>query len=138
MYKDFRSAILEILGAQENQEALLNGIAGMGHGVNEIPGSIVSVETAPSRHKNITIPSNSPNSKLLDVNLHHPNNLMGQNVSKNSTVPSNSLENLPLIIWVIGGPGSNKSTLCLKAIALNQGWGHFRYIYIYKIHLPLS
>lgn len=43
MYKDFRGAVLDILGAQENQEALLNGVVGMGHGVDDIPGSIVSV-----------------------------------------------------------------------------------------------
>ena len=43
VYKDFRGAVLDILGAQENQEALLNGVVGMGHGVDDIPGSIVSV-----------------------------------------------------------------------------------------------
>lgn len=30
------------------------------------------------------------------------------------------------LFLVIGGPGSNKSTLCLKAVALNPGWSHFR------------
>lgn len=49
MYRDFRTAVLDILGSQENQEALLNGVAGMGKGANEIPGSIVSVDTAPSQ-----------------------------------------------------------------------------------------
>lgn len=47
VYKDFRSAIFEILGMQDNQNALLNGVVGMGRGANEIPGTIVSVETAP-------------------------------------------------------------------------------------------
>ena len=56
MYKDFRTAVLDILGAQENQEALLNGVAGMGRGVDDIPGSIVSVDTAPSQPKVIAAP----------------------------------------------------------------------------------
>lgn len=121
--------VLDILGAQENQEALLNGVAGMGKGINEIPGSIVSVETAPSQHKNVTVPSveTPTNAKIRDSDVLHPNNLMGQNVT-DQNVPAQSLENLPPIIWVIGGPGSNKATLCLKAIGLNPGWGHFRFV----------
>lgn len=127
MYKDFRVAVLDILGAQDNQEALLNGVAGMGKGVNEIPGSIVSVETAPSQHKNvITVTAETPTNALLrDGNLMHPNTLMGQNINTND-VPVNSLVNLPPIIFVIGGPGSNKATLCLKAIGMIPEWGHFR------------
>lgn len=129
VYKDFRMTVLDILGAQENQEALLNGVAGMGKGINEIPGSIVSVETAPSQHKNVTAPSaeTPTNAKIRDNNVLHPNNLMGQNIT-DQNVPAQSLEKLPPVIWIIGGPGSNKSTLCLKAIALNPGWGHFRFV----------
>lgn len=32
--------------------------------------------------------------------------------------------NIPKIIFVIGGPGSNKATLCLKAVGMNPGWSH--------------
>lgn len=46
VYKDFRSAIFEILSSQDDQNAMLNGVVGMGRGMNEIPGTIVSVETA--------------------------------------------------------------------------------------------
>lgn len=46
MYKDFRSAVFEILSSQDDQNAILNGVVGMGRGMNEIPGTIVSVETA--------------------------------------------------------------------------------------------
>lgn len=129
VYKDFRMTVLDILGAQENQEALLNGVAGMGKGINEIPGSIVSVETAPSQHKNVTVPSaeTPTNAKIRDNDVLHPNNLMGQNVT-DQDVPKQSLDKLPPIIMVIGGPGSNKATLCLKAIGLNPGWGHFRFV----------
>lgn len=115
---------MDILGAQDNQEALLNGVAGMGKGMNEIPGSIVSVETAPSQHKNVI--TASADDVLINAQP-HPNALMGQNTA-NSTkeIPAISLTNLPPIICIIGGPGSNKATLCLKAIGLIPDWGHFR------------
>lgn len=46
VYKDFRSAVFEILSSQDDQNAMLNGVVGMGRGMNEIPGTIVSVEAA--------------------------------------------------------------------------------------------
>lgn len=45
VYKDFRSAVFEILSSQDNQSAMLNGVVGMGRGMNEIPGTIVSVDS---------------------------------------------------------------------------------------------
>uniref|UniRef100_A0A182K1R9 Adenylate kinase isoenzyme 5 n=1 Tax=Anopheles christyi TaxID=43041 RepID=A0A182K1R9_9DIPT len=156
VYKDFRTAILDILGAQENQEALLNGVAGMGRGVDDIPGSIVSVDTAPSQPKVIAAPP------AHQVELNHarttppppagPANhstmmarptshgLLHRQQSRSSlqatmtgeTATAVSPERFrprvshpPPIIWVIGGPGSNKATLCLKAVGINPGWGHF-------------
>lgn len=131
VYKDFRTAVLEIFGAHDNQEALLNGIAGMGSGANEIPGSIVSVDTAPSQPKNVIT--------AADVAA-HPNvaphqSIMGQQTSAypppTRTIPEVvpiDLKKLPPIICLIGGPGSNKALLCLKAIATLPGWGHFRYL----------
>lgn len=32
VYRDFRSAVFEILGSQDNQNAMLNGVVGMGKG----------------------------------------------------------------------------------------------------------
>uniref|UniRef100_A0A336KV14 CSON015556 protein n=1 Tax=Culicoides sonorensis TaxID=179676 RepID=A0A336KV14_CULSO len=51
VYQDFRVAVFDILNQQENQEALLNGVAGIGNGEHDIPGSIVSVDTAPSKRE---------------------------------------------------------------------------------------
>lgn len=132
VYKDFRIAVLDILGAQDNQEALLNGVAGMGNGMNEIPGSIVSVETAPSQHKNIvsTVTQQSPST----ANYANPSTFMGQKTSIITQQPSLSQvlpfnpARMPPIICIIGGPGSNKAMLCLKAIGLIPGWGHFRFV----------
>ncbi|XP_037913203.1 adenylate kinase isoenzyme 5 isoform X1 [Hermetia illucens] len=135
VYKDFRAAVLDILGALENQEAILNGVTGMGRGANDIPGSIVSVETAPSQHKNNNITESTDANELPTANVQNdPTALMGQNIRNNfnyvpattTTATTNlNASELPPIIWVIGGPGSNKATLCLKAVGLNPGWGHF-------------
>lgn len=121
--------MLEIFGAHDNQEALLNGVAGMGTGANEIPGSIVSVDTAPSQPKNVITAADVAAHPI--VAPHH--SIMGQQTSVYPpartlpAVPSIDLKKLPPIVCVIGGPGSNKAMLCLKAIATLPGWGHFRY-----------
>lgn len=125
VYKDFRSAVFEILGTQDNQNALLNGVVGMGRGANEIPGSIVTVETAPWQEESAAQvglqredEGERPSTPMLDAT----------NILEKPPVANNNVDfaNLPPIIWVIGGPGSNKSVLCMKAIALNPGWAHFR------------
>ncbi|XP_058452482.1 adenylate kinase isoenzyme 5 isoform X2 [Malaya genurostris] len=145
VYKDFRAAVLDILGAQENQEALLNGVAGMGRGVDDIPGSIVSVETAPSQNKVIAAPAHqveinsrvrspTPPPRLATgpaalLRQQSRASLGMQPQSRQDdygklNIPS-KVDGIPPIIWVIGGPGSNKATLCLKAVGTNPGWGHF-------------
>lgn len=45
VYKDFRSAVLRVLGSQENLSAAANGVTGAG--ADGIPGEIVGVEPAP-------------------------------------------------------------------------------------------
>lgn len=129
VYKDFRAAVLDILGAQENQEAMLNGVAGIGHGVDDIPGSIVSVDTAPS--KSNVAPPVRPSSQQTSYNKQ--NNVQIEKIPDKpvqrivQAMKSTSISNkVPNIIFVIGGPGSNKATLCLKAVGMNPGWGHFR------------
>ncbi|XP_030561306.1 adenylate kinase isoenzyme 5 isoform X1 [Drosophila novamexicana] len=156
VYKDFRTAVLDILSTLENQEAILNGVTGMGRGIHDIPGSIVSVDTAPSqaqaphitdqvvapvpRERNVTnavishIAANTVTAAATlrtggtsadddsgvvvtqQPKLTHAGNSMDASDEPEPTIPP--------IIWVIGGPGSNKATLCLKAISLNPGWSH--------------
>lgn len=113
VYKDFRNAVFEILGAEDDQNGLLNGVIGMGRGANEIPGSIVSVETAPPA----AVGEHSREVRTPSPTILSPANLLAQSRAVD-------LANLPPIIWVIGGPGSNKTTLCMKAVAMNHGWGH--------------
>ncbi|EDS28638.1 conserved hypothetical protein [Culex quinquefasciatus] len=128
VYKDFRSAVLDILGAQENQEALLNGVAGMGRGVDDIPGSIVSVDTAPSQAKVITaVPSHQVeiNSRTRTPTPPPPVQRQQSRVElrPGSVVELGKPGRIPPVLWVIGGPGSNKATLCLKAVGINPGVG---------------
>lgn len=124
--------MLDILQAQENQEAVLNGVAGIGHGIDEIPGSIVSVETAPNQSKSkgyvaVTTPPNaieSPVKARTKMNGH-----VGQKIIEVETInerPKGNISKIPKVIFVIGGPGSNKATLCMKAVAMNPGWSHIR------------
>lgn len=147
MYKDFRAAVLDILQTQENQEAVLNGVAGIGHGIDDIPGSIVSVDTAPSPTKTKVVdtqivpevkslpPPQQPRFDTPPPPPPAPSKLMNGNIGRN-VVEIESFEDqkttvgnarYPPIVFVIGGPGSSKSTLCLKAIQMNPGWGHFRW-----------
>lgn len=159
VYKDFRAAVLDILSTLENEEAILNGVTGMGRGINDIPGSIVSVDTAPSQAQNIPEISNhnaapistvlpqqqpaaeNPSSNITNAVISHiasnaahavsvtrsPDVITQQPMLANAaTSMSTDMKGIPPVIWVIGGPGSNKATLCMKAVGLNPGWAHFR------------
>lgn len=168
VYKDFRAAVLDVLSTLENQEAMLNGVTGMGRGIHDIPGSIVSVDTAPSQAANIADISNANVNTTAantynNMNRNHYSNHVGNPSIANavgahiaSSVNAAALtarmtdaevittqpeamitqnaatsmhlngDAIPPVIWVIGGPGSNKATLCMKAVGLNPGWGHIR------------
>nr|NP_001260273.1 uncharacterized protein Dmel_CG9541, isoform D [Drosophila melanogaster]AGB92809.1 uncharacterized protein Dmel_CG9541, isoform D [Drosophila melanogaster] len=157
VYKDFRTAVLDILSTLENQEAVMNGVTGMGRGIHDIPGSIVSVDTAPSQAQqgtqiaednDVTNASETAGTVLArDLAIERmdggPNGAVTalktgttsadddsgvvvtqQPKLRQAAGPDESGSDLPPIIWVIGGPGSNKATLCLKAVGLNPGWAH--------------
>lgn len=136
MYKDFRGAVLDILSTLENREAELNGVAGMGRGSDDIPGSIVSVDTAPSPHRVVTEQPRPIKMEAKPATL--PGDPFGVEVNPGL---ANSIRNIPVavaaeggpsggkippVIFVIGGPGSNKASLCLKVVGNNPGWTHFR------------
>ncbi|ALC39019.1 CG9541 [Drosophila busckii] len=157
VYKDFRTAVLDILSQLENQEAMLNGVTGMGRGIHDIPGSIVSVDTAPSQVQAPQIPDRAAISGArVERNV---TNAVISHIAANAATATETLRtactsvddddsgvvvtqqprfnqqapaggetepesHIPHIIWVIGGPGSNKATLCIKAVGLNPGWAH--------------
>lgn len=108
VYKDFRSAVFEILGTQDNQNALLNGVVGMGRGAHEIPGTIVSVETAPEGNNEVE----AEVSEIVETGVAKPptpraltplievTRIFEQPQASNNNV---DFSNLPPIIWVIDG-----------------------------------
>jgi hypothetical protein len=108
VYKDFRASVLDILQAQENQEAVLNGVAGIGNGMDEIPGSIVSVETAPKQNDRretiVTTPPNlieSPQKLKVKTKM---NGSVGRNVIEVETIElddkaNESVSKIPPIIF---------------------------------------
>lgn len=121
---------MDILQAQENQEAVLNGVAGIGNGIDEIPGSIVSVETAPRKGDSakvmVTSPPNFIESPMIKVKT-RMNGSVGKNVIEVETIDNkDEVKKVPPIIFVLGGPGSNKTALCMKVAALSPGWSAFR------------
>lgn len=40
VYQDFRASVFDTLSKHDNQEAAMNGISGIGHNADDIPGSI--------------------------------------------------------------------------------------------------
>lgn len=105
VYKDFRSAIFEILGSQDNQNALLNGVVGMGKGMNEIPGTIVSVETAPEGNAE----AEAETSETVEIGLKPPTPRIKTppieitRILEQPPTPNNNgdFSNLPPIIWYV-------------------------------------
>lgn len=112
----------------------------MGRGSDDIPGSIVSVDTAPSPQRVVTEQPKPAASKVVANSLMDPfgDDNPGMSIAppqplttKADAVPSG---NIPPVIFVIGGPGSNKATLCLKVVGNNAGWTHFRYVSSKTLH----
>ncbi|KAL5284920.1 hypothetical protein ACFFRR_006936 [Megaselia abdita] len=99
VFKDFRKAVIDILKSMENEEAVLNGVSGIGRGANDIPGQIVSVDTAESaRNRARTITADNSDFRA----------------------PTK----YPSVIFVVGGPGSNKAELCEDVLKNNSSCGH--------------
>lgn len=84
----------------ENEEAALNGVSGIGRGRSDIPGQIVSVDTAESARNRAR--------------------------TKTATSEHKVSEKFPPVIFIVGGPGSNKAELCEEILKNNSSWGHIR------------
>ncbi|XP_063375826.1 uncharacterized protein LOC134663393 [Cydia fagiglandana] len=157
VYKDFRAAVLQILGSVEDQSTM-NGVSGVGVGAGGIPGEIVGVEPAPQTgmrervraevlpvmpvngDARITSPKmgtqrapspaqrEEPRPEVLPVGpmAHMGNGDIPRMVSpKAEVIRVKGASTTPAILWVVGGPGSNKAALCQRCVSLRPGWTHF-------------
>nr|NP_609263.2 uncharacterized protein Dmel_CG9541, isoform C [Drosophila melanogaster]AAF52730.2 uncharacterized protein Dmel_CG9541, isoform C [Drosophila melanogaster] len=127
VYKDFRTAVLDILSTLENQEAVMNGVTED----NDVTNASETAGTVLARDLAIERMDGGPNGAVtaLKTGTTSADDDSGVVVTQQPKLrqaagPDESGSDLPPIIWVIGGPGSNKATLCLKAVGLNPGWAH--------------
>ncbi|XP_064076672.1 uncharacterized protein LOC113396690 [Vanessa tameamea] len=151
VYKDFRAAVLQILGAVEEQ-----GMNGVGVGARAIPGEIVGVEPAPARiheddplkAQDVDIEDDSVAVTQMPIVPAAPVPVMPISVAqlpiasvpkvfpvngnverilspKAEVIRVHGVTTTPPTLWVVGGPGSNKATLCERAVTQRNGWTHF-------------
>ncbi|XP_032529774.2 uncharacterized protein LOC116779535 isoform X2 [Danaus plexippus] len=141
VYRDFKAAVLQILGSYEDQNS--NGI---GVGARGIQGEIVGVEPAPTRDQesprpvtqHVDIDDSMPNEPVTIVQAPVtvapvPRHVPNGNVGNAERIVSPKAEVIRVrgaatstpTLWVVGGPGSNKAALCQRAVEQRQGWTHF-------------
>ncbi|XP_037711267.1 adenylate kinase isoenzyme 5 isoform X3 [Drosophila subpulchrella] len=120
VFKDFRTAVLDILSTLENQEAVMNGVTeDIATNASETAGIVLGRDLA------IDGPNGAVTAlKTGTTSADDDSGVVVTQQPKFRPDAGPEESGLPPIIWVIGGPGSNKATLCLKAVGLNPGWAH--------------
>ncbi|XP_063914034.1 adenylate kinase isoenzyme 5 [Zophobas morio] len=122
VYKDFRTAVFKILGMQDNPPVFTNGkIANVPSDVtNELP----TMQTLPPVPA--PLQTHQPERMVVDPES-EPERPRTQVISVNASNPNNYQSPVktgwPPVLWVIGGPGSNKAALCSQA-SKDTGWTH--------------
>lgn len=110
VFIDFREAVLRILGLSTNEE-------------NYDPRSMqaeVEVERTEEDLDESSTVAEVPNESVVNESPASP---VSPSIKPLKTA-DHQRKGLPAFIWVIGGPGSNKATLCDQAIKNSQGWVH--------------
>ncbi|XP_076625518.1 adenylate kinase isoenzyme 5 [Colletes latitarsis] len=108
VYVDFREAVFKILGLSDG-EVREKTVSQSLEAEVEVERRKESISKSPS-HKNGEVPEMTQAPVTINVNP-----------SKTAIKPR---KGLPLFIWVIGGPGSNKENLCTQAVRNMPGWVH--------------
>ncbi|XP_026738089.1 adenylate kinase isoenzyme 5 [Trichoplusia ni] len=137
VYKDFRAAVLQILGTTEDHSTM-NGVSGVGVGAGGIPGEIVGVEPAPAQDRDRedrreengvpAVPTVMTVPVALPIMMPQPVQETGTErvvTPKAEVIRVRGETTTPALLWVVGGPGSNKATLCQRAIVQRPGWTHY-------------
>ncbi|XP_066137820.1 adenylate kinase isoenzyme 5 isoform X1 [Euwallacea fornicatus] len=111
VYKDFKAAFFQILSSQDNPPEFSNGALRMmpTNTTSELPTIQNNVANGQAGQPS----QNRPGTQVISVGNHAPLNF-------NSPVKPPTY---PPVLWVIGGPGSNKAALCAEATR-NTGWTH--------------
>ncbi|XP_060848163.1 uncharacterized protein LOC132927686 [Rhopalosiphum padi] len=110
VYNDFRSSVLQILSAYKSPAPVVvaNGTVPADNPGTEQPE--VDAAERPNSHLSVNL---VPEPRATD-RVSEPR--VADHVSETETFPR--------VIFVVGGPGSNKSSLCQKVLRANAGWGH--------------
>nr|XP_012221149.1 PREDICTED: adenylate kinase isoenzyme 5 [Linepithema humile]XP_012221150.1 PREDICTED: adenylate kinase isoenzyme 5 [Linepithema humile] len=104
VYVSFRDAVLRILGMPDGEMR-----------DQDIPQSLEAEVEVERRKESVTsLPLAKQQAAATAMSPPPPK-------SKTSNKPR---KGLPAFIWVIGGPGSNKATLCTQAVHNMPGWQH--------------
>ncbi|CAH0557069.1 unnamed protein product [Brassicogethes aeneus] len=118
VYRDFRSSVFRILGMQDNPPVFGNGTS------TPVPDDVTTeLPKMPSVQVSSPIVNTPPKADRLVISPPRP---ATQVISVNPTVKnyvSPTKEHYPPVLWVIGGPGSNKAALCAAA-SKDTGWTH--------------
>ncbi|CAG9860804.1 unnamed protein product [Phyllotreta striolata] len=117
VYQDFKAAVIRILGMQDNPPIFANGK------VAPVPDDVVKTElpqvSMPSSNQ---IPPAIPQSEKLVGSPDRPRTRV-ISVNPNNGSFQTPTKTYPPVLWVIGGPGSNKASLC-AGVARDMGWEH--------------
>ncbi|XP_012274689.1 adenylate kinase isoenzyme 5 [Orussus abietinus] len=105
VYVDFRDAVMRILRVPEENPK------------SEVPQSV----EAEVQVERTTVPVSPPAKQIVVAEITPPSPADNVHPSKTADKPR---KGIPLFIWVIGGPGSNKATLCTQAVRNIPGWVH--------------
>ncbi|ERL89139.1 hypothetical protein D910_06515, partial [Dendroctonus ponderosae] len=115
VYRDFRAAFFQILGDQDNPPEFTNGTAipMPTNTTSELPIRQNAVLPDPLRMQNGISSPDRPKTQVISV---------GNGGVPNFNSPVKPLT-YPPVLWVIGGPGSNKASLC-EVAARENDWVH--------------
>ncbi|XP_054006157.1 adenylate kinase isoenzyme 5 isoform X1 [Hylaeus anthracinus] len=107
VYIDFREAVFKILGLSNEVQD------------KNVPQTLKTEVEIERRKESV---SKSPSNKIVDAEKRTQVSVTnGVKATKTAVRPR---KGLPLFIWVIGGPGSNKENLCTQAVRNMPGWVH--------------